>query len=142
MRLFYQRLQLPTSLIRLYKNNRFLRNTPQSKMESLLVIFPELFRYITSFIVAWGLFASLSLIRLISHAANKRRVIRKDDVYHLAGISFVTGGTASFLFVCPNFASQFMFSIFMMEVWYVSFIVFYTYTYLYPCLRNCFQKLT
>ena len=105
-------------------------------MEWFLHHFADIFRYSTGFLIAWGIFASHTIFKTILYSHKERGLIRKVDALYLLGLVGCTSFLICSLFVFSSFVTEFMFALFVFEVWYGMFAAYFTAHYLQPCLNS------
>lgn len=106
-------------------------------MELLITHFPTMYLYLSGTLISWGVFALHSLIITMTYAQRVRGKIRRLDVLYFLGILSCTGIIATALLLCPVFFSQYIFGMFIFELWYLLFALHFTAEYIKPCIDNC-----
>lgn len=91
---------------------------------------------VSCLLIIWGLFAIHALYEVIHHAITQRSTVRKLDVLYMCGLSVTTTLLICSLAIFINgVATQFILHLFIFEVWYLLFAVFFTTHYLSDCLN-------
>lgn len=103
-------------------------------MELLIQHFAEVFIYVTAILASWGIFACHTILQMTLYAYQRRKMIRKIDTIYLIGLLTCTLFLLSCLFIFQEMASKYIIGIFVFEIWYTIFAVYFTIQYLNPCL--------
>ena len=90
---------------------------------------------ISCFLIGWGLFAIHALYEVIDCSIKQRCSVRKLDVLYMCGLSVTTTLLLCCLAIFINgIATQFILHLFLFEVWYILFAIFFTMHYLSDCM--------
>lgn len=108
-----------------------------SNMDWLFHNLDELFRYISGFLIAWGFFATYTIIKMAIVAKAYRGNIRKIDALLGVPIFIITILFVLLLFVFTSFVHMHMIPILVFQFWYTMFVCYFTVRYLEPCIDTC-----
>jgi hypothetical protein len=94
----------------------------------------EIFNYSSGFLIAWGIFASYTLMKMLLMAKKYRGSLRMLDVGFMVLIVGITITLGLLLLVFSNVASTYIIPLLIVMFWYMMFVVYFTFNYLEPCI--------
>ena len=90
---------------------------------------------VSCLLIVWGLFAIHTLYEVIDRTIEQRSTVRKLDVLYMCGLAVTTTLLIYSLSIFINgVATHFILHLFIFEVWYLLFAIFFTTHYLSDCL--------
>lgn len=82
--------------------------------------------YLSSLLILWGIFAIHALYEVISYSIQHGHFVRRLDILYMCGLTVCTTILLCCLFLFTHITTQYIFQLFMFEVWYFVFAIFFT----------------